>query len=131
MASTRELFMSYKTIVVHCDASPKLSPRLQVAVELAQRFSAYLVGVHVQVPHTGVRSPPGKSIMLCWNASRESSRAAAEALPFLVSAEKVVVLIIDTKTFASGHGPEPGADVAAWLARHGATVTVQREVATD
>ena len=36
------------------------------------------------VPHIGVRSKPGKSIMLCWNASRESARAAAEALPFLV-----------------------------------------------
>ena len=42
--------MNYKTIVVHCDASPKLSQRLEVAVELAQRFSAYLAGVHVQVP---------------------------------------------------------------------------------
>src|SRR5215470_14961108 len=42
--------MSYKTILVHCDVNPKLSQRLQVAVELAQRFGACLVGVHVQVP---------------------------------------------------------------------------------
>ena len=35
------------------------------------------------VPHIGVRRPPGKSVMLCWNASRESARAAADALPFL------------------------------------------------
>jgi nucleotide-binding universal stress UspA family protein len=83
------------------------------------------------VPHIGVRAQPGKSIMLCWNASRESARAAAEALPFMVLAEKVVVLVVDTKKFWSGHGPEPGADVAAWLARHGAKVVVQREVAAD
>jgi nucleotide-binding universal stress UspA family protein len=42
--------MSYKTILVHCDASPKLSQRLDVAVDLAQRHGAYLVGVHVQAP---------------------------------------------------------------------------------
>ena len=82
-------------------------------------------------PHFGVRTKPGKSIMLCWNASRECSRAAAEALPFLVSAENVVVLIVETRTFGSGHGREPAADVAAWLARHGANVTVKREVAAD
>jgi nucleotide-binding universal stress UspA family protein len=72
-------------------------------------FGAHLVGVHVQV----------------------SARAATEALPFLVSAEKVIVLIVDTRKLGSGHGPEPGADVAARLARHGVNVTVQREVATD
>lgn len=225
--------MNYKTILVHCDANPKLSQRLQVAVELAQRFGAYLVGVHVQVPmdvralsggvvptfdlyaayeasakaehdaahdafedaikgnrlatewrlakgyhedelviqaryadmlilgqtepnsetltpdnlpetvavscgratlvvpNIGVRSKPGRSMMLCWNASRESARAAAEALPFLIAAEKAVVLIVDTKRVGSGHGPESGADIAVWLARHGVNVTVQREMAAD
>jgi nucleotide-binding universal stress UspA family protein len=83
------------------------------------------------VPCVGVRRRPGKSVMLCWNASRESARAAAEALPFLVSAETVIVLIVETRKFGSGHGPEPGADVATWLARHGAKVTVQRDVAAD
>jgi nucleotide-binding universal stress UspA family protein len=225
--------MNYKTILVHCDASPRLSHRLEVAVDLALRFGAHLVAFHVQVPmdvptfsagvvptidlfaayeavakadhdtaaaafeksikgshvpsewrvakgyheeelviqgryvdllilgqteperetltpgdlpetvaissgratlvvpHIGVRRKPGKSIMLCWNASRESARAAADALPFLVSAEKVIVLIVDTKKLGSGHGPEPGTDVAAWLARHGVNVTVQRDVAAD
>ena len=36
--------MSYKTILVHCDANPRLSQRLDVAVDLAQRFAAHLVG---------------------------------------------------------------------------------------
>jgi nucleotide-binding universal stress UspA family protein len=69
--------------------------------------------------------------MLCWNASRESGRAAAEALPFLAMADKVTVLVVDTKQLGSAHGPEPGADVAAWLARHGVNITVQREAAAD
>ena len=42
--------MSYKTILVHCDASPKLSQRLDVAVDLAQRHRAHLVGAHLQAP---------------------------------------------------------------------------------
>ena len=83
------------------------------------------------VPHIGARAKPGKSVMLCWNASRESARAASDALPFLTAAEKVVVLIVDPHTSAGGHGAEPGADAAAWLARHGVKVTVQRDVAPD
>ena len=225
--------MIYKTILVHCDASPKLSQRLDVAVDLAQRHGAYLVGVHVQapfdvpafadgmmpmddlftsyetaakadqdaakasfekaikdthlptewrlvngyvddelavharyadllvvgqtdpdavsmtptdlpetvalsagrptlvVPHIGVRSKPGGTVMLCWNASRESARAALDALPFLTAAKKVIVLVVDARSSKGGHGPEPGADVATWLTRHGVKVTVQRDVAAD
>ena len=225
--------MTYKTILVHCDASPKVGLRLAVAVDLAERHGAHLVGVHARplfeapvffegsmpmdnlfiayeasaaadqaaarsafkkilkghhishewrvtdgfvdselaiqaryadllvvgqtdpdaqtptpsdlpeavvlstgrptlvVPHIGVRSPAGGSVMLCWNASRESARAAADALPFLRAAEKVTVLVVDPRTSVSGHGAEPGADVAHWLARHGVKVTVQHDVATD
>jgi nucleotide-binding universal stress UspA family protein len=81
------------------------------------------------VPHIGVAKPPGKTVMLCWNASREAKRAATGALPLLKTADKVIVLVIDPKTGA-GH-EEPGADVAAWLARHGVKVTVQRDTAAD
>jgi hypothetical protein len=69
--------------------------------------------------------------MLCWNASRESARAASDALPLLRAAAKVVVLCVDPRSSAHGHGAEPGADVAAWLTRHGVKVTVQRDVAAD
>ncbi len=83
------------------------------------------------VPHIGVTKPPGGTVLLCWNASREAARAAADALPFLIAAEKVIVLVIDPESSPTGHGPEPGADVAGWLARHGVKVTVQRDSAAD
>jgi nucleotide-binding universal stress UspA family protein len=83
------------------------------------------------VPHIGAKAPLGKTVMLCWNASRESARAASDALPLLRGADKVIVLSVDPKPSAAGHGAEPGADVAAWLARHGVKVTVQRDVAAD
>jgi nucleotide-binding universal stress UspA family protein len=82
------------------------------------------------VPHIGAK-PPGKVVLLCWNASREAARAAADSLPFLKAAEKVIILAVDPATSSAGHGAEPGADVAAWLSRHGVKVTVQRDVAAD
>jgi hypothetical protein len=42
--------MSYKTILVHCDANPRLSQRLAVAVDLAQRYGAHLVGARSTRP---------------------------------------------------------------------------------
>jgi nucleotide-binding universal stress UspA family protein len=235
--------MTYKTILVHCDASRSVDHRLAAAAEVAQRFEARLVGLHAReplevasfvdggmpigtlmeayqagcdaaeqtaqtaydkatkgrnfpaewrvteafsddalavngryadllvvgqadpddpaggrndlpeamafatgrpvlvVPQIGPQSSAGgasagrasvgKTILLCWNASRESARAAADALPFLRAADRVIVLIVDPAVSADGHGPEPGADVALWLARHGVNVTVQRDVAAD
>jgi len=83
------------------------------------------------VPHIGAKATPGKTVMLCWNASRESTRAASDALPLLRGADKVIVLSVDPKPSNNGHGAEPGADVATWLTRHGVKVTVQRDVAAD
>jgi nucleotide-binding universal stress UspA family protein len=225
--------MTYKTILVHCDASRTVGGRLAAAADVAQRFEARLVGLHARepfevvsfvdggmpigalmdayqagcdaaektaqsaydkatkgrnftsewrvteafsddalavnaryadllvvgqadpddpaggrndlpeamafatgrpvlvVPYAGTLSSVGKTVMLCWNASRESARAAADALPFLQAAEKVIVLVVDPDVSADGHGQEPGADVALWLARHGVKVTVQRDVAAD
>lgn len=82
------------------------------------------------VPNRGAARPPGKVVMLCWNASRESARAAADALPFLRAADEVIVLIVDPHS-VDGHGADPGADVATWLVRQGVRVTVQREIAGD
>ena len=225
--------MSYKTILVHCDASRSVGNRLSAAADIAQRFEARMIGVHVRepfdvvsftgegvpiapmleayntrsaedekvargaydkatkgrnlasewrvieafaedalttsaryadllvigqsdpddpasehddlpeatalatgrpilvVPKIGAPSTIGKTVMLCWNASRESARAAADALPFLKAAEKVIVLIVDPHVSPTSHGQEPGADVAMWLARHGVKVTVQRDAAAD
>ena len=83
------------------------------------------------VPCIGGGKVPGSNVMLCWNASRESARAASEALPLLKAASNVVVLIVEPRTSSGGHGAMPGADVATWLGRHGVKVTVQRDVAAD
>jgi nucleotide-binding universal stress UspA family protein len=63
--------------------------------------------------------------LVAWNATRESIRAVADALPLLVKAEAVEVLVVDPQ-HQRAHGQEPGADIARHLARHGAQVEVRR-----
>jgi len=67
-----------------------------------------------------------RRILVGWNAKRESVRAVADAMPLLVRAEAVEVLVVDHERHPSSHGQEPGADIAHHLARHGAQVEVQR-----
>ena len=64
-------------------------------------------------------------VLVAWNATRESIRAVADALPLLVRAEAVEVVVVDHQRQRT-HGQEPGADIARHLARHGAQVEVRR-----
>jgi len=66
-----------------------------------------------------------RHILVAWNATRESIRAVADALPLLVKAETVEVLVVEHQRHP-GHGQEPGSDIARHLARHGARVDVRR-----
>jgi nucleotide-binding universal stress UspA family protein len=63
-------------------------------------------------------------VVVAWNASREARRAITDALPFLVDAQAVTILVVDPQKNPR-HGEEPGADVAHYLARHGAKVVVE------
>ena len=78
----------------------------------------------IMFPPSGTVSQVGR-ILVGWNAKREAVRAVADALPLLVRAEAVEVLVVDDERNA-GHGQEPGADIARHLARHGAQVQVRR-----
>lgn len=66
-----------------------------------------------------------RRIAVGWDAGREAIRAVADALPLLVRAEAVELLVVDPQRHR-GHGEEPGADIARHLARHGVTVEVLR-----
>jgi len=68
----------------------------------------------------------GNQILVGWNASREARRVVADALPFLLAAPSVTVLVVDSHERADRHGEEPGADIALYLARHGAHVEVEQ-----
>jgi nucleotide-binding universal stress UspA family protein len=82
-------------------------------------------GAPILVVPSGWKSAPiGRNILVGWNASREARRAVADALPFLVAANSVTLLVVDSDKRASRHGEEPGADIALYLARHGVHVEV-------
>jgi nucleotide-binding universal stress UspA family protein len=67
-----------------------------------------------------------RRILVGWNGRREAVRAVADAMPLLVRAEVVEVLVVDHERHRADHGQEPGADIARYLARHGAQVEVRR-----
>lgn len=67
-----------------------------------------------------------RRIVVAWNAKRESIRAVADALPLIVKAAAVEVLVADHDRDPGRHGQEPGADIARHLASRGAHVEVQR-----
>lgn len=67
---------------------------------------------------------PAKHVVVAWQAKRESTRALHDAMPFLHAAESIDVLEVGETWGYDGDGPQPGADIAAHLARHGLKVRV-------
>ena len=74
-------------------------------------------GIPVLVLPRGWRpAPVGERIVLAWNASRESTRAAHDALPILVRAHKVTVFTFGVRSDGAKASAELMAD---HLRRHG------------
>ena len=64
--------------------------------------------------------------MIGWNASVTASKAVREAIELMQKADAVHAVLIDPVPSFDGHGPEPGADLATYLGRHGISVVVHR-----
>jgi nucleotide-binding universal stress UspA family protein len=77
------------------------------------------------IPNVWQGETIGHQVVIGWNATRVARHAVAGALVFLSGARSVTVLLIDPQEHW-GHGREPGADVALYLTRHGAPVTVDK-----
>jgi nucleotide-binding universal stress UspA family protein len=70
------------------------------------------------VPAAGNFATIGERIAIAWSRSRESARAAFDALPLLRTADTVTVVSINS----TQEGPvQPGEDLATTLSRHGVT----------
>jgi nucleotide-binding universal stress UspA family protein len=67
------------------------------------------------VPYAGSFANVGGRVLVAWNGSAQAARAVNDALPFLQSAERVVVVTVNS---ARGDRIEV-ADIAQHLARHG------------
>ena len=118
----------YADLVVVGQADPDM-PAAGVPSDLAEQIALHTERPVLVVPHVGVAKPPGKTVLLAWNGSREASRAATAALPLLADADKVVVLSVDGKNAKAGDGQDHDEDLAKWLSRHGVKARVQHDVA--
>lgn len=78
------------------------------------------------LPETPRATLRPRRVMVAWDSSLEAARAVREALDMLVAADDVRLVLVDPVAGESGQGAEPGADAAAYLARHGVKVAVDR-----
>jgi nucleotide-binding universal stress UspA family protein len=83
------------------------------------------------LPYTGEAKPIGRRPMVAWNASREAARAVSSSMPLLRRADEVQVTTFNARGGRGGHGDVPGADIAAYLARHGVKANVSGTSAKD
>ncbi len=83
------------------------------------------------IPFAGDFPTLGRTVLIGWNASRESARAVNDALPLIAQAQSATVLSINPRVGIDAHGAVPGADIARHLARHGLKVTAAQTVSDE
>ena len=83
------------------------------------------------VPYAGKFPTIGRHVVVAWNASREATRAVADAMGFLTLAKRVTILCVNPTGGLSGHGDVPGADIALTLARAGVKAEATHIVSGD
>ena len=73
------VFVSYKTILVHCDAGRSVAARLDVAVGLAERHKAHLIGLHARPPFRPPAFTEGSFPMELFFRDHETALQTSEA----------------------------------------------------
>jgi len=76
------------------------------------------------VPIDATLTLPLRRVVMAWKPTREATRALHDALPLIAPGSEIDVLMIDPQVTEGRHGEQPGADIAAHLARHGFKVNV-------
>jgi nucleotide-binding universal stress UspA family protein len=108
---------------VVAQAEPEKLPGRDLIIEAALFESGRPVLVVPYIQRDGLKLD---RVMVCWDGSRNAARAVGDALPLLVRAKSVEVVIVAGE---AGKSDElPGADIAHHLARHGLKVELQRIV---
>jgi nucleotide-binding universal stress UspA family protein len=127
------LFVEPARMAAHCahyaDLTIVAGPLGDTAeATVAQMFFGSLLlesGRPVLVVPPRCKTPmPPRRIVAAWRPTTECARALHDALPLLVSAEAVDLLVVDPIGGERGHGEQPGVDIASHLARHGVKVNV-------
>ncbi|MGV1792922.1 universal stress protein [Rhizobium sp. A37_96] len=76
------------------------------------------------VPQGSPLAWPPRKILLAWDSGDDAGRVVRQSIGLLNRAERVHVTMVDPVASPGRQGEEPGADIAAYLARHGVNVAV-------
>jgi len=82
-------------------------------------------GRPVLVVPPGVSALEARTVLVAWKETCEARRAVADALPFLVAAERVVVLAARGHENERAQAQRDVEDVAAMLSRHGVAASAE------
>lgn len=108
------------------EAVPGLLPNFPESVLLATPRPVLVV------PFAGEATTPPQRVLVAWDASLTATRAVTAALPLLQTAAQVDAVVFNAHQRNEAHGPQPGHDLALYLARHGVKVDVlTRETDSD
>lgn len=105
-------------------------PSGTVPADFAQRFFLRAGRPALIVPEQGELTVTDSHVLVAWNGSRESTRAIADALPWLRKARQVGVLCLERPGEASFSRLELN-DLRDWLKRHGVTAQVTQTPARE
>lgn len=84
-------------------------------------LEAALFGTRVPIlvlPEGAARLPSAERILIAWNESDEALAAVRAAMPYLKTAERVDICIVDPPTHGADRS-DPGGQLAEMLSRHG------------
>ena len=107
---------------LQCDLIVAAHPKPE---ELAQNWSAerllLTTGTPVLlIPEQWSGATIGDTVVIAWNRSREARRAVNDAIPFITTAQRVVVVTVDSDRDPERYGIDPGTHLVEHLARHDA-----------
>lgn len=83
------------------------------------------------LPESWPEDRMARRIVVGWNGGREAARSIADAMPFLAAAESVHLVVVPDGRLRGRYGSEPGADMAAHLARHGVQVELEQHAGAE
>lgn len=94
-------------------------PALQATLNAALMESGRPVLAAPRQPITSI----GKSVAIAWNGSAEAARAISQAMPFLIKAEHVTILVAE-----EGDHIAPASELETHLAWHGVSCDIRKVV---
>ncbi|MCV3739582.1 universal stress protein [Rhizobium sp. TRM96647] len=78
------------------------------------------------MPKSGRATLKPKDVLVAWNSRPQAASAAKTAIEMLKGADTVRLVVVNPDSWYFENGGEPGADMAAFLFRHGANVVVEQ-----